>query len=164
MIGGDGFGFAPDDGAWVRIEQLGAGASATTWRSAPTPASTAVRLDDTVIEDGVKLDNLIQIGHNCHIGRHTAMAGCVGAGQQARIGAHCTVGGAGDDPGPPTMPTTCIILRPGGHALDPQAWPLYRLLSIDDNEAWEKNAASLKQLHGLRELHQTAGAPAVAGR
>ena len=50
-------------------------------------------LDDTVLEDGVKLDNLIQIGHNVRIGAHTAMAGCVGVAGSARIGAHCTVGG-----------------------------------------------------------------------
>ena len=50
-------------------------------------------LDDTVIEDGVKLDNLIQIGHNVHVGKHTAMAGCVGVAGSARIGAHCPLGG-----------------------------------------------------------------------
>ena len=47
-------------------------------------------LDDTVIDDGVKLDNLIQIGHNVRIGAHTAMAGCAGVAGSARIGAHCT--------------------------------------------------------------------------
>ena len=50
-------------------------------------------LDDTVIEDGVKLDNLIQIGHNVRIGAHTAMAGCVGVAGSATIGAHCMIGG-----------------------------------------------------------------------
>jgi UDP-3-O-[3-hydroxymyristoyl] glucosamine N-acyltransferase len=51
-------------------------------------------LADTVIEDGVKLDNQIQIGHNCHIGAHTAMAGCVGVAGSAKIGKYCTFGGA----------------------------------------------------------------------
>jgi len=51
-------------------------------------------LDDTVIEDGVKLDNQIQIGHNVHIGAHTAMAGCVAVAGSTRIGRHCAVGGA----------------------------------------------------------------------
>ena len=86
VIGADGFGFAPDDGRWVKIAQLGAcvigddveiGANTTIDRGA---------LDDTVIEDGVKLDNQIQIGHNCAIGAHTAIAGCAGIAGSARIG------------------------------------------------------------------------------
>jgi UDP-3-O-[3-hydroxymyristoyl] glucosamine N-acyltransferase len=95
VIGGDGFGFAPDDGAWVRIEQLGA---VRIGDDVEVGANTCIdrgALDDTVIEDGVKLDNLIQIGHNVPHRRHTAMAGCVGVAGSARIGAHCTVGGAG---------------------------------------------------------------------
>ena len=102
VIGADGFGFAPDAAApgkrsssWARC------ASATTSRSAPTPASTAARWQDTVIEDGVKLDNLIQIGHNVRIGKHTAMAGCAAVAGSATIGAHCTIGGARRHPGPP---------------------------------------------------------------
>ena len=72
VIGGDGFGFAPDDGGWVKVPQLGTvrigadveiGANTTIDRGA---------IDDTVIEEGVKLDNLILIGHNVHIGAHTA--------------------------------------------------------------------------------------------
>jgi UDP-3-O-[3-hydroxymyristoyl] glucosamine N-acyltransferase len=92
VIGADGFGFARDAaGAWVKIPQTGRvvigddveiGANTTVDRGA---------IDDTVIEDGVKQ---IQIGHNVHIGAHTAMAGCVGLAGSARIGKRCTVGGA----------------------------------------------------------------------
>ncbi|HZV54109.1 MAG TPA: UDP-3-O-(3-hydroxymyristoyl)glucosamine N-acyltransferase [Rhodocyclaceae bacterium] len=95
VIGADGFGFARDsDGSWVKIPQTGRvvigddveiGANTTIDRGA---------LEDTVIEDGVKLDNQIQVGHNVHIGAHTAMAGCVGIAGSARIGSRCTVGGA----------------------------------------------------------------------
>ena len=84
VIGADGFGFARErSGAWVKIPQTGRvvignhveiGANTTIDRGA---------LDDTVIEDGVKLDNLIQIGHNVHVGAHTAMAGCVGVAGSA---------------------------------------------------------------------------------
>jgi UDP-3-O-[3-hydroxymyristoyl] glucosamine N-acyltransferase len=94
VIGADGFGFARDgDGAWVKIPQVGRvligddveiGAGTTIDRGA---------LDDTVIGDGVKLDNQIQVGHNVVIGAHTAMAGCVGIAGSAVIGARCTVGG-----------------------------------------------------------------------
>ncbi|MDP1605632.1 MAG: UDP-3-O-(3-hydroxymyristoyl)glucosamine N-acyltransferase [Rhodocyclaceae bacterium] len=95
VIGADGFGFArAPDGAWVKIAQTGRvvigddveiGANTTIDRGA---------LEDTIIGDGVKLDNQIQVGHNVQIGAHTAMAGCVGIAGSAKIGAGCTVGGA----------------------------------------------------------------------
>jgi len=95
VIGADGFGFARDaDGSWLKIPQIGRviigddveiGAGTTIDRGA---------LDDTVIEDGVKLDNQIQIGHNVRVGAHSAFAGCVGVAGSARIGRRCTVGGA----------------------------------------------------------------------
>ena len=94
VIGADGFGFAREaTGAWVKIPQVGRvligddveiGAGTTIDRGA---------LGDTVIADGVKLDNQIQVGHNVRIGAHTAMAGCVGIAGSAVIGARCTVGG-----------------------------------------------------------------------
>lgn len=97
VIGADGFGFARETrengSAWVKIPQVGRvligddveiGAGTTIDRGA---------LGDTVIGDGVKLDNQIQVGHNVRIGPHTAMAGCVGIAGSATIGARCTVGG-----------------------------------------------------------------------
>jgi UDP-3-O-[3-hydroxymyristoyl] glucosamine N-acyltransferase len=108
-------------------------------------------LQDTVIEDGVKLDNLIQIGHNVHIGKHTAMAGCVGVAGSARIGAHCTVGGGAVILGHLSLAdgvhisaasvVTRSISKPGSYT---------GLFPIDENANWEKNAASLKQLHQIR--------------
>ncbi len=94
VIGCEGFGFADDNGVWVKIPQTGRviigndvqiGANTTIDRGA---------LSDTVIENGVKLDNQIQIGHNCHVGENSAMAGCVGVAGSAIFGKHCTVGGA----------------------------------------------------------------------
>lgn len=95
VIGADGFGFAREgDGSWVKIPQTGGveigcdveiGANTTIDRGA---------LEDTVIEDGVKLDNQIQVGHNVRIGAHTAMAGCVGIAGSTKIGKRCTFGGA----------------------------------------------------------------------
>src|SRR5438045_3555335 len=92
--GADGFGVARDGGGWVKIRQVGGvrigddveiGANTTIDRGA---------LDDTVIEDGVKLDNLIQVGHNCVIGAHTVIAGCTGISGSVRIGGYCMIGGA----------------------------------------------------------------------
>ncbi|HTQ76088.1 MAG TPA: UDP-3-O-(3-hydroxymyristoyl)glucosamine N-acyltransferase [Burkholderiales bacterium] len=94
VIGADGFGLAPQAGRWIKIPQTGrvvmgddveVGANTTIDRGA---------LDDTVIEDGVKLDNQIQIGHNVRIGAHTAMAACAGVAGSTRIGKHCAIGGA----------------------------------------------------------------------
>jgi UDP-3-O-[3-hydroxymyristoyl] glucosamine N-acyltransferase len=94
VIGADGFGFALDDGRWLKIAQIGRvvigddveiGANTTIDRGA---------IEDTVIEDGVKLDNQIQIGHNCRIGAHSAIAGCVGIAGSTTIGRHCMIGGA----------------------------------------------------------------------
>ena len=94
VIGSDGFGYAQESGAWLKIPQVGrvvlhdnvdVGANSTIDRGA---------LDDTVIEEGVKLDNLIQIGHNCVIGAHTVIAGCTGIAGSAKIGKYCKIGGA----------------------------------------------------------------------
>src|SRR5262245_10527131 len=94
VIGADGFGIAPDAGRWVKIPQIGGvrigddvevGANTTIDRGA---------LDDTVIEEGVKIDNQVQIGHNVRIGAHSAVAGCVGIAGSADIGRHVTIGGA----------------------------------------------------------------------
>jgi UDP-3-O-[3-hydroxymyristoyl] glucosamine N-acyltransferase len=152
VIGADGFGFAPHDGQWVKIEQLGA---VRIGNDVEIGANTCIdrgALDDTVIEDGVKLDNLIQIGHNVHIGAHTAMAGCVGVAGSASIGAHCTVGGGAVVLGHLSLADGVHIsaasvvtrsIRAPGHYTG--------LFPIDDNASWEKNAASVKQLHRLRE-------------
>ncbi|MDB5873554.1 MAG: lpxD [Ramlibacter sp.] len=152
VVGADGFGFAPNEGAWEKIEQLGA---VRIGNDVEIGANTCIdrgALADTVIEDGVKLDNLIQVGHNVRIGRNTAIAGCAGIAGSAVIGAHCTIGGAAMILGHLTLAdhvnisagsfVSRSILKPG----------LYSgIFPIDDNAVWEKNAATLKQLHKLRE-------------
>ena len=152
VIGADGFGFALHQGRWEKIEQLGA---VRIGNDVEIGANTCIdrgALQDTVIEDGVKLDNLIQIGHNVHVGAHTAMAGCVGVAGSAHIGARCTIGGGAVVLGHLTLAdgvhvsaasvVTRSISKPGHYT---------GFFPIDDNLAWEKNAATLKQLHGLRE-------------
>src|SRR5439155_3907932 len=94
VIGADGFGFAPTQGRWEKIEQLGAVRIGDDVEIGANTCIDRGALDDTVIEDGVKLDNLIQIAHNVHIGAHTVMAGCSAVAGSTRIGRHCAVGGA----------------------------------------------------------------------
>ena len=152
VIGADGFGFAPEGGTWVKIEQLGAVRIGDDVEIGANTCIDRGALQDTVIEDGVKLDNLVQIGHNVRVGRHSAMAGCVGVAGSANIGAHCTVGGGGIVLGHLTLAdhvhvsasttVTRSLTQPGQYT---------GMFPIDDNARWEKNAATLKQLHSLRE-------------
>lgn len=152
VIGADGFGLAPYEGTWVKIEQLGAVRIGDDVEIGANTCIDRGALEDTVIEDGVKLDNLIQIGHNVHVGKHTAMAGCVGVAGSAIIGAHCTVGGGVGILGHLTLVdgvhitamslVTRSLLKPGQYS---------GVFPIDDNASWEKNAATVKQLYSLRE-------------
>jgi UDP-3-O-[3-hydroxymyristoyl] glucosamine N-acyltransferase len=152
VIGADGFGFAPDQGRWEKIEQLGI---ARIGDDVEIGANTCIdrgALDDTVIDQGVKLDNLIQVGHNVRIGAHSAMAGCVGIAGSAKIGRRCTAGGGAiilghlelvDDVHISAATViTRSILKPGHYS---------GMFPFDDNASWEKNAATLRQLHALRD-------------
>jgi len=152
VIGADGFGFAPHEGQWVKIEQLGAVRIGDDVEIGANTCIDRGALDDTVLDDGVKLDNLIQVGHNVHIGAHSAMAGCVGIAGSARIGKHCTAGGGAIILGhlelvdhvhiTAATVVTRSILKPGQYS---------GLFPFDDNASWEKNAATLRQLHTLRD-------------
>lgn len=151
VIGADGFGFAPHDGRWEKIEQLG---HVRIGNDVEIGANTCIdrgALQDTIIEEGVKLDNLIQIGHNVRIGAHSALAGCVGVAGSASIGAHCTIGGGAVVLGHLSLAdhvhisaasvVTRSISKPGNYT---------GFFPIDENLVWEKNAATLKQLNALR--------------
>lgn len=152
VIGTDGFGFANEGGVYIKIPQTGRvvigddvdiGANTTIDRGA---------LADTIIEDGVKLDNQIQIGHNCHIGAHTAMAGCTGVAGSAKIGKYCTFGGASMVLGHLTIVdrvhvgsasmVSRSIMEPGQYT---GFYPLAK------NADWEKSAAIVRNLPGMRE-------------
>ena len=153
VIGADGFGFAPaPDGSWVKIEQLGGVRIGDDVEIGANSCVDRGALEDTVIEHGVKIDNLVQIGHNVRIGAHTALAGCVGVAGSARIGAHCTIGGGAVVLGHLSLVdgvhvsaasvVTRSILKPGHYS---------GFFPIDDKADWEKNAVALRQLYRLRE-------------
>ena len=152
VIGADGFGFAPSAQGWVKIAQLGSvrigddveiGANCTIDRGA---------LDDTLIGDGCKLDNQVQIGHNVRIGAGTAIAGCVGIAGSAVIGERCMIGGGVGVAGHISICDGAII---GGMTLVERsidtpgfytgAWP------VQTHMQWERTAATLKQLPQLRQ-------------
>ena len=150
VIGSDGFGLANDKGRWIKIPQLGSvwigddveiGANTTIDRGA---------LEDTVIEDGVKLDNQIQIAHNVRVGAHTAMAGCVGIAGSVRIGRHCSLAGGVGIAGHLEIAdnvhitgmslVTKSITEPGIYSSG---------LAVEPNRLWNKISARLRQLDDL---------------
>ncbi len=152
VIGADGFGFAPHEGRWEKIEQLGGVLIGDDVEIGANSCIDRGALGDTVLEDGVKIDNLVQIAHNVRIGAHTAFAGCAAVAGSARIGRFCTIGGAARILGHLEIAdhvhitaTTLVsrsIHKPGQYS---GAFP------FDDNASWEKNAATLRQLHSLRD-------------
>ena len=166
VIGADGFGFARErSGAWVKIPQTGRvvigsdveiGANTTIDRGA---------LDDTVIGDGVKLDNLIQIAHNVRIGDHTIMAGCAGVAGSAQIGARCMIGGQAGISGHLSIADDVVV----------SAWTLVAKpitkpgvytgnLPLQTHGDWVKNFSHLRHLDALakrvRQLEQQSDGPA----
>jgi UDP-3-O-[3-hydroxymyristoyl] glucosamine N-acyltransferase len=93
VVGSDGFGFAPNAGAWEKIPQVG---TVRVGDDVEIGANTCIdrgAIDDTVVEDGVKLDNQIQVGHNVLIGAHTVIAACTGISGSTVIGKRCMIGG-----------------------------------------------------------------------
>ena len=152
VIGADGFGMAMDAGRWLKIPQIGrvliandveVGASTTIDRGA---------LDDTVIEEGVKLDNQIQIGHNCHIGAHTAIAGCTGIAGSTRIGKYCMLGGNAMISGHLTIADRVVVS--GGTLVAKSitsAGTYTAVFPMQPHAQWLRNAALVRRLHELLE-------------
>ncbi|MDH5518574.1 MAG: UDP-3-O-(3-hydroxymyristoyl)glucosamine N-acyltransferase [Gammaproteobacteria bacterium] len=156
VIGADGFGFANDAGEWVKVPQTGGvqlgddvevGASTTIDRGA---------IDDTVIGNGVKLDNQIQIAHNVRIGDHTAIAGCSGVAGSAVIGKHCTIAGMCTIVGHIELTDnvhitamsliTKSIKKPGSYSSG---------TAFEETTSWRKNSVRFKQLDVIsRRLQQ----------
>lgn len=152
VIGNDGFGYAEEHGRWIKIPQVGrvvigdfvdVGANTTIDRGA---------IDDTVIEEGVKLDNLIQIAHNCRIGAHTVIAGCVGIAGSAVIGKHCKIGGAAMILGHLTIADD-VTISPGSMIMRSirQAGTYTALMPFQEHETWLKTAANIRHLNQLTD-------------
>nr|WP_145550473.1 UDP-3-O-(3-hydroxymyristoyl)glucosamine N-acyltransferase [Variovorax boronicumulans] len=152
VIGADGFGFAPNEGRWEKIEQLGA---VRIGDEVDIGANTCIdrgAMGDTVIEDGVKLDNLIQIAHNVRIGRHSAIAGSAAIAGSTTVGEHCTIGGAAKITGHATIVDHVHI--GGGASVTGsirKAGAYGGVYPLDEFGKWEKSAATLRQLPALRE-------------
>ncbi|MFI4920918.1 MAG: UDP-3-O-(3-hydroxymyristoyl)glucosamine N-acyltransferase, partial [Gammaproteobacteria bacterium] len=150
VIGGDGFGFAPDKAGWVKVPQLGSvrigddveiGANTTVDRGA---------LEDTVIEDGVKLDNQIQVGHNVRIGAHTAIAGCTGVAGSTVIGKRCMIAGGIGIAGHLDICDDVVItaFTLVSHSIT-QPGTYSGSLPMDSVQQWRKNSVRFRQLDAI---------------
>jgi UDP-3-O-[3-hydroxymyristoyl] glucosamine N-acyltransferase len=161
VIGADGFGFAPFRGRWVKIPQTGIvdigddveiGANTTIDRGSA---------GDTVIAEGVKIDNQVQIGHNCRIGAHTAIAGCVGIAGSAVIGRNCQLGGAAMIHGHLSIADGTVV---GAGTLVSRSLAeadFYTgVFPIMRNRDWERNAALVRHLVELRDRIRRLERPA----
>jgi UDP-3-O-[3-hydroxymyristoyl] glucosamine N-acyltransferase len=160
VIGSDGFGFAPDftgegdarTGEWVKIPQVGGvkigadveiGANTTIDRGA---------MADTVIEHGVKIDNLVQIAHNCRIGAYTVIAGCAGIAGSTTIGRHCMIGGAVGIAGHLKIGDYVIITAKSGVSKSlPKAGMYTSAFPAVDHAEWNRSAALLRNIDKLRD-------------
>jgi UDP-3-O-[3-hydroxymyristoyl] glucosamine N-acyltransferase len=152
VIGTDGFGFANEGGVYIKIPQTG---RVMIGDDVDIGANTCIdrgALADTIIEDGVKLDNQIQIGHNCHIGAHTAMAGCVGVAGSARIGKYCTFGGAAMVLGHLTIADK-VHISSGSMVSRSihEAGQYTGFYPLAKNADWEKSAAIVRNLDAMRD-------------
>jgi UDP-3-O-[3-hydroxymyristoyl] glucosamine N-acyltransferase len=152
VIGSEGFGYAEENGKWLKIPQVG---RVIIHDNVDIGANTSIdrgALDDTIVEEGVKLDNLIQVGHNCVIGAHTVIAGCVGIAGSAKIGKHCKIGGAAMILGhleivdhvtisPGTMITRSIL----------EANTYTALMPFQTHKNWLTTAAKIRHIDQLSE-------------
>jgi UDP-3-O-[3-hydroxymyristoyl] glucosamine N-acyltransferase len=164
VVGGDGFGHAPDGGAYVKVPQIGAvligddvevGANSTIDRGA---------IGDTVIADGVKIDNQVQIGHNVRIGEHTVIAGCVGISGSAVIGRRCMLGGMVGVVG--HLEICDDVLVTGRTMISSsirQPGTYSSALAADEAKRFRRNAARFQKLDELakrvRRLESAGGTP-----
>ena len=156
VLGADGFGLAMQDGHWIKVPQLGGVVIGDDCEIGANRCIDRGALDDTVLEEDVRIDNLVQIGHNARIGAHTAMAGCSAAAGSAKIGRYCLIGGGAGVLGHLEVCDQAVITamslvthsirEPGEYS---SGTPLM------DNRSWRKSAARFKQLDKLfRGLHR----------
>lgn len=150
VIGSDGFGNAMENGRWLKIPQIGRVVIGDDVEIGTNTTIDRGALEDTVIEDDVKIDNLVQVAHNVHIGAHTAIAGCVGIAGSTTLGKYCRIGGGvgisghlqiGDNIEIAGFSLVAKSIRtPGGYA---GAFP------ISKHTDWLKNAAHIRHLDEL---------------
>ena len=150
VIGSDGFGFAKNNDEWLKIPQIG---SVQIGNDVEIGANSSIdrgALENTIIEDGVKIDNQVQIGHNVQIGAHSAIAGCTGIAGSTRIGKRCMIGGAVGISGHIEIADDVIITAMSGVANSIKEPGVYSSgFPAMDARSWRRNVVSMKHLYSL---------------
>ncbi len=160
VLGSDGFGFANNAGEWVKIPQVGA---VTLGNDVEIGANTTIdrgAIDDTMIGNGVIIDNLVQIAHNVSIGDHTAIAGCAGVAGSAKIGKYCSIGGSANIVGHKSIADHTIITAQTFVTRSIKTAGVYSSgVPMQENSIWRRNFARFKQLNEfskrLRKLEKS---------
>ncbi len=150
VVGGDGFGIAWDGDRWIKVPQLG---SVEIGDDVEIGANTAIdrgAIENTVIEPGVKLDNLIQIGHNVRIGAHTVIAGCTGISGSTTIGPRCMIAGQVGIAGHLEIAGGTLITGKTlvSHSIR-ESGQFSGALPMDDSRKWRRNSARFRNLDEL---------------
>lgn len=156
VVGADGFGLAFDEGAWLKVPQLGGvrigddceiGANSTIDRGA---------LEDTVLEEDVRMDNQVQIAHNVRIGAHTAIAGCSGIAGSARIGRYCLIGGKVGIAGHLEVcdKVTITAMSMVSHSIR-QPGEYSSGIPVQEGRRWRRTVARLRRLDRPARAHGT---------
>jgi UDP-3-O-[3-hydroxymyristoyl] glucosamine N-acyltransferase len=164
VIGSDGFGIAKHQGVWHKVPQLGSVIIEDDVEIGSNCSIDRGAIDNTVIEKGVKLDNLIQIGHNVRIGEHTAMAGCVGVAGSTTIGKNCLVGGSAGFSGHLTIADNVVITGDTAVTKSIREPGIYSsgVGGLVTNLEWKKTSARVHRLEQLmdrvKELELILGA------
>ena len=162
VIGADGFGYAPERGTWLKVPQLGTVRIGADVEVGSNTTIDRGAIEDTVIEDGVKLDNLIQIGHNVRIGAHTAIAACTGISGSTVIGKRCMIGGEVGFAGHLTIADDVVISGYSAVSHSIRSAGVYSsTLPIEEAHAWRRMVARFKRLGAyetrLRNVERAAG-------
>ena len=151
VIGSDGFGNAMTSEGWLKVPQLGGVRIGSDVEIGACTTVDCGAIDDTVICDGVRIDNLVQIAHNVHVGEHTAMAAGVGISGSTRIGKRCMFAGHSGTVGHIEICDDVVLLgkavatknitRPGAYAA---------MLPAEEARTWNRRVASLRRLDKLQ--------------
>jgi UDP-3-O-[3-hydroxymyristoyl] glucosamine N-acyltransferase len=166
VIGADGFGFAPEKGTWLKVPQVG---SVRVGADVEVGANTTIdrgAIEDTVIEDGVKLDNLIMIAHNVRVGAHTAIAACTGISGSVSIGKRCMIGGMVGIAGHLSVADDVVITAKSAVSHSITAAGVYSsTLPTEEAHAWRRLVARFKRSgvleERLRRLERASGMTAA---
>ncbi|PPE72270.1 UDP-3-O-(3-hydroxymyristoyl)glucosamine N-acyltransferase [Solimonas fluminis] len=152
VIGSRGFGNARGPNGWEEVPQLGTVVIGDNVEIGSNTCIDRGAIEDTVIEDGVRLDNLIQIAHNCRIGQHTAIAACTGIAGSTTVGARCLIGGAVGMAGHISIADDVVILGRGMVTNSITEKGVYGSgLPLSDAREWRKTVARIRRLARLEE-------------